>query len=581
MPLDALCLSAVARELKRDVVGARIDRITQPEKDVFLFALRGGGLAGGARLLISAGGGSARVHLTGIQRENPDAPPMLCMLLRKHLAGARIVDIIQPDMERLYDIRLAAFDELGNPSEKRLLAEMLGRRANLVLVDGEGRIIDCLRKTGGDEGGGRRLLPGLFYEYPPAQGKPLFFALGAAELEERRRLAEPSEPADRWLVSAFAGLSPLLARELAFRAAGSADAPVGAVDSAVLLSELGALTEGGLEPVMLRDPLSGKPADICCFEPLQYGRALEPERFGSFSELLDAFYTERERLERLAQRSQALVKSVKSRRDRAARKLALRLEELRAAGDRERLRRRGDIIKANIYRIKKGDSLLRAEDFWSDPPAAVEIPLEPRLSPQQNAEKYYKAYAKAKNAEKILRGQIEEARTELEYLESVLEELERADGERDLEEIRRELAEEGYIAERGGGKKKSGPSTSRPLRFVSSTGAEILVGRNNAQNERLTLKEAGKNDIWLHAQRTHGSHVIARCAEDDAATILEAAALAAWYSKARNESKAPVDYTRVRNVKKMPGGRTGMVIYTDYRTVFVAPSAGPADKRKG
>jgi predicted ribosome quality control (RQC) complex YloA/Tae2 family protein len=297
---------------------------------------------------------------------------------------------------------------------------------------------------------------------------------------------------------------------------------------------------------------------------------LELKKFESFSKLFDAFYTERERLERLGQRSQALIKNVKNRRDRAARKLALRIGELKATEDRERLRQQGDLIKANIYRMTKGQTSLTVEDFYSENGDMVDIILDPKLSPQQNAEKYYKAYNKLKNAEKILRGQIEEAEAELNYLESVLEELGRAGGEKDLEEIRQELIEEGYLKD-GGSNKKKKPPASQPMKFLSSSGAEILVGRNNVQNERLTLKLARKNDIWLHAQKIHGSHVIAFCGEEDRTTITEAAMLAAYYSKARDGSNVPVDYTRVKFVKKPQGAKTGMVIYTDYKTVFVTP----------
>ncbi len=475
-----------------------------------------------------------------------------------------------PLVERLYEFVFSACDELGNAADKRLVAELLGRGPNLILVDGEGRIIDCLHRTEAGPTEKRRLLPGLFYEYPPKPGKPSIFEVSETEFKALFEAAPSGAEAESRLVSAFAGVSPLLARELVYRATGSADTAAGLTDAGRLYREFLSLAGSAFVPVLLRD--GPRPFDVYCLPVGQYGGALETLRYASFSELFDDFYTERERLERLAQRSRTLMKTVASRRDRAARKLVLRTQELKAAENREELRRRADLIKANIYRMSRGQTLLIAEDFYSEEGGLAEIPLEARLSPQQNAEKYYRAYNKAKNAERILRGQIEEARTELEYLDSVLEELERAGGERELEEIRRELAEEGYIREAGGSKSgRKKPAASQPLRFVSSAGAEILVGRNNVQNERLTLRFAGKNDIWLHAQKTPGSHVIAFCGEDDRVTLTEAALLAAYYSKARRGSNVPVDYTKVRHVKKRPGGKTGMVVYTDYRTLFVTP----------
>lgn len=578
MPLDALTLYAAAEELRGILIDMKVDKIQQPEKDVFLFSLRGysqqgNSLLGGGssvRLLISAGAGSARVHLTEISRENPASPPMICMLLRKHLTGARIKELKQPEGERLYDIVFSAFDDFGSPCEKRLVVEMMGRSSNLILVDGEGRVLDCLRKSEADitDADKRVLLPGLFYHYPPGPGRPYVFSVSEEDFIGRFREASPDTAADKWLFSEFSGISPLLAREAVYRASCSTDTRLGLLDCFKLYKELCAMGTEGFVPSML---LNGeKPFDVSCLPITQYGSALELKKFESFSKLFDAFYTERERLERLGQRSQALIKNVKNRRDRAARKLALRIGELKATEDRERLRQQGDLIKANIYRMTKGQTSLTVEDFYSENGDMVDIILDPKLSPQQNAEKYYKAYNKLKNAEKILRGQIEEAETELNYLESVLEELGRAGGEKDLEEIRQELIEEGYLKD-GGSNKKKKPPASQPMKFLSSSGAEILVGRNNVQNERLTLKLAGKNDIWLHAQKIHGSHVIAFCGEEDRTTITEAAMLAAYYSKARDGSNVPVDYTRVKFVKKPQGAKTGMVIYTDYKTVFVTP----------
>lgn len=571
MPLDALCLAAAAQELRAVLPGCRVDKVLQPERDVILLNLRGDG--GASKLLLSAGSGTARVHLTGQTRENPAEPPMFCMLLRKHLTGARILSLEQPDCERLYILRFSCMDELGNAGEKKLVAEMMGRNANLLLLDGNDRILDCLHKTDALTAPQRPLLPGLFYALPPAQEKKNAFALTEEVFFADFRAAERTEPTERWLVSTYAGVSPLLAREIVNRASGSCDARLGDLAAEALWSAFQGILAEEAVPVLLSR--NGEPADLYCRRLTQYGRALEETVYPGFSALLDAFYTERERLARQQQRSQTLTKLIKTRRERAARKLAARTAELKATEQRETWRQYGDLIKANLYRMQKGAPALEAENFYDPDYAKISIPLEVKLSPQQNAAHYYKLYAKAKNAEKVLTVQIAEAQQELEYLESVQEELERASGERDLGEIRQELIAEGYLKDADRRKKK--PSQPQPLRFKSASGALIRVGKNNLQNDWLTLRSADKNALWFHAQKTHGSHVIADCAEDDAVTVRAAALLTAYYSKGRDSAQVAVDYTRVRCVKKPAGAKPGMVIYTGQKTLYVTPTQAEID----
>lgn len=576
MPIDSLFLSAAAAELRTRLLGSRIDKIQQPEKDVLLLSMRGPG--GPCRVLVSAGSGTARVHVTAGGRENPAEPPMFCMLLRKHLTGGRLIALEQPDMDRMYLLRFACLDELGIPSEKTLAVEMLGRAANLILVDGDGRIIDCLRRIDAEQSVKRQLLPGLYYALPPRPEKPDFFRMSAQELDRLLAAADGSKPGDLWLISAAAGLSPLLARELVCRAAGASDSPVSALNGEALLDALEEIRKT-FRPVLIKN--GDKPSDLYCTVLRQYGAVFGQEAYPDYSALLDAFYTERERMERQNQRSQALVKLVRTRRDRAARKLTLRTEEQQATAKRDTWRQWGDLIKANLYRMTRGQRELEAEDFYAEAGSTVRIPLDPKLSPQQNAAHYYKLYSKAKKAEKVLAGQIREAEEELQYLESVLEELSLAAGERDLAEIRRELTEQGYLRESGGKRRK--PPAPQPMRFLSSEGALILVGRNNLQNDWLTLHQADKQSVWLHAQKTHGAHVVAVCGPEDGKTLREAALLAAWYSRGRDSANVPVDYTQVRWVRKPAGARPGMVIYTNYKTLFVTPERSAVEKlqRKG
>ena len=564
MPLDALCISEVTRELQ-SLAGSRVDKVQQPEKDVLLLHLRSG--EGPVRLLVSAGSGTARVHLTRMDRENPSEPPMFCMLLRKHLGGARLLSVEQPNWERVMLLRFACLDELGEASEKLLAVEMMGRNSNLILVDGAGRILDCLHKADPMSAPKRPLLPGLFYALPPAQEKENLFLTSPAGFAEAFERAGKEKTADDWLVEVFAGVSPLLAREVATLAAERSDARLGETTAEALWNAFRALLAQPPRPTLLLR--EGVPFELYCRPIRQYGAALTQETKESFSALLDGFYTEKERIAHQQQRSQALAKLVKNRRERSARKLAARLEERKATARRETWRQYGDLIKANLYRMQRGQTALEAENFYDPENAPVRIPLEAKLSPQQNAERYYKLYTKAKNAEKVLTEQIAEAERELEYLESVQQELLLASGEKDLGEIRQELISQGYLHPTDKRRKKEAPP--RPLSFRSPDGSLIRVGKNNLQNDWLTLKSADKNEVWFHVQKSHGSHVVARCGREDRETVEAAALLAAWYSDARDSANVPVDYTLVRYVKKPSGARPGMVIYTDYKTIYVTP----------
>ena len=571
MPLDALCLTAVAGEVRAAVQGGKIDKIYQPTRDEVVLYIRGP--AGNVRLLLSANPGHPRAHLTERNRENPEQPPMFCMLLRKHLQGARVLELNQPPLERILDFRLETLDELGDRVERRLVLEAMGRSANLLLLDGEGRIVDCTRRVDGDlTRGQRQLLPGLFYRQPPAVDKLNPFTLSPEEL--RLVLANPLGKAwDKLLLDSFTGLSPLVARELAFRAGDDSE------KLAAELEKLGeAVEENHFTPYLL--VREGKPVDFTFLPVLQYGPETESIPQESFSALLDDFFSDRESAERVRQRGQDLVKSVTSARDRTARKLGNQARELEATKNRERLRELGDILTSNLHLMEKGMSTFRTMDFYDPEGGEVDIPLDPLLTPQQNAAKYYKEYNKAKTAEEMLTIQIEKGERELEYLNSVLENIALAEGEKDLQEIRQELTETGYLRRPKTAAKRAKKVSGKPMEFRSSSGLRISVGKNNSQNDLLTTKLAYKSDIWLHTQKIHGSHVILwlEGGEADAKSLTEAAQLAAWFSQARDGSKVPVDYTPVKYVKKPAGARPGMVVYTTYQTAVVEPDAELAKK---
>ena len=583
MPLDALCRSGVVHELQNALAGATIDKIYQPGRDEVVLALRAP--AGNVKLLLSANPSHPRAHLTQISRENPDKPPMFCMLLRKHLSGARLLELLQPPMERVVDLRLEALDELGDRVERRLVLEAMGRHSNLILLDGEGRIMDCLRRVDSDMSARRQVLPGLFYRLPPAQEKLDPSSLDRAALESALAAAPEESQADKWLLDTFGGLSPLICRELAFRAGGATDArlhQMGEGGRSRLLDELEGLLrsvqENSFTPVMLEK--EGHPSDFT-FQPIsQYGPAVSCVPFPSFSALLDRFYEQRENQERVRQRGQDLIRSVTNARDRAARKIGLQEQELAATRDRERLRQFGDIITSNLHAMEKGMSRLTAADFYDPECPQIHIPLDPLLTPQQNAAKYYKEYNKAKTAESILTLQLEKGRRDLDYLNSVLEAIALAEGERDLQEIRQELTDTGYLRRPSKARDRGKRVASKPMEFRSSSGLRISVGKNNTQNDLLTTKQAFKSDLWFHTQKIHGSHVIlwTEGGQPDLTSIQEAAQLAAWFSQGRESGKVAVDYTPVKYVKKPGGARPGMVVYTTYETAYVAPDGDLAQR---
>lgn len=569
MPLDAICLSAVVRETAAQVENTRIEKIQQPARDQVVLLLRGG-----RRLLLCAGATQPRLHLTEQLRDNPSQPPMFCMLLRKHLAGGRIVSVEQEPLERVVTLHIQAADELGEQRLWRLILEAMPRHANLILVDHQGRITDCLRRVDFEMSQQRQVLPGLFYHLPPRQEKRSPLEVSREEFLELLSALPEGAPLDGWLLDTFTALPPLLARELVCAAYGSVDAGLSRDRGEKLWDSLAAwrdrIAGGGFVPTLLRR--AGRPADFTYCPITQYGAAVEQESFDSFGSLLDEFYEGRDQADRVRQKGQDLMKSASAARDRVRRKLAAQEKELAATRDRERLRISGELITANLYRMERGMSRLTAENYYEDGCPPVNIPLDVRLGPQENAARYFKQYAKAKTAERVLTEQLEKGREELTYLESVVQELSQAEAEQDFNDIRAELESGGYLKNRG--KKQPGfQRASKPRQFTSSAGLRILVGRSNRQNDRLTAKDADRRDIWLHTQKIHGSHVILCTGgrEPDETSLYEAACLAAYYSQGREAGKVPVDYTPVRYVKKPAGSRPGMVVYTTYQTIYAVP----------
>ncbi len=570
MPLDAICLRAMTNELKEKLLGVRIDKVQQPARDQIVLLLRGN-----LRLLFNAGPNQPRVQLTEALRENPAEPPMFCMLLRKHLVGGRITDVEQSGLERVVTFTIRNVNELGESGTKKLVLEAMGRRSNLILLDEDDRILDCMRRVEFEVSGARALLPGLYYRLPAPLDKVSLLddPDGAAVLARCGGGAE--ESVERFLLDRCLGVSPLIARELTQRAFGAADARFcdRADGCERLAAEIERLTntvqENNFTPTMLSR--EGRPVDFTYCPITQYGAETVQMTFPTFSALLDAFYTERDRQEAAQRRGRELTRTVTSAHERAVRKLGMLEKEYAAAQDRDTLRLCGDLITANLYRMERGAARLTAQNYYDESGAEIDVPLDPLLTPQQNAAKYYKRYTKAKTAEKHLREQIEKTAAERDYLESVQGEIALAQTEPEFAELRRELQETGYIR-RSGKEKRGRERPIAPREFRSSSGLRIFVGRSNVQNDALT-KRADKRDLWLHTQKIHGSHVIL-CTEDgayDDESLLEAARLAAYYSQAQGGSNVPVDYTSVKFVKKPANAKPGKVVYETYRTVYVTP----------
>ena len=570
MPLDAITLHALTLELKA-AEGARIDRVQQPEKDKILLSLRT--REGNRRVLISAAASGARVHFTAESFENPAEPPMFCMLLRKHLIGAHIRKIEQPDWERMLLIRLDTRDEMGDESEKTLAVELIGRSANVILVGADGRIIDCLRRMeyGGEE---RGVLPGMIYRLPPKQEKLHFLTCSAEELRYAIDAVEEGTELDKALMQSFSGLSPLICRELAYRSRNSKDL---LEKNALSLRET--VEADDFSPMLVS--LDDTAKDFSFLSINQYGTAGKNERFDSFSELLDSFYARRDRAESRKRRSRELMKTVKTAYERTVRKLSVQKEELAQTENREEIRRQAELITANMYRIRKGQRELLCENYFEEGYPEIAIPLDPLKTPQQNAAALYKEFTRKKAAKEHLTTLIGEGEKQCDYLAAVLDEIERAENERDLADIRRELKETGYL-KKAKTTKADRAKPQAPLRFISSDGLEILVGRSNMQNDELTFKLARRTDLWLHVQKLHGSHVVLRTdgIEPPLRSIEEAASLAAYYSQGREAGKIPVDITQIRFVKKPAGALPGAVLFTDYSTVFAAADEKLAEKLK-
>lgn len=584
MALDGITVSAIVSELKATLLGGRIDKIHQPLADEIRIGIRGNGTP--KKLLLSANSGNPRIHLTESVRENPMSAPLFCMVLRKYIAGGKIVDVLQPDFERIVILKVESANEMGDITQKSLILEIMGKHSNLILTDENGKILDSIKRVTHEKSSVREVLPGKEYAAPPSQGKknPLLADradfLFTLHLQEGRRLQE-------FLYQSYTGISPLMAEEVCVRA--SLDASNSCQETTLEESEhlfdafdamMREVKEGHFLPAIYTQKDSRRGMEFSVLE-MRLFQGLPQKAYPSVSALLEGYYQERDNALHLRQKSHDTRRLVLSNIERCVKKKDIQQKTLRDTKGMQDWKKKGELLTANIYAVTQGMTTFRTVDFYDENMAEIEIALDPTKTPAENAQKYFAKYNKAKRTLAALEIQQKQNDEELEYLESVLNALDNAVDDTDLSEIRTELAESGFIRRQPQKKGAGRPKKAKPLHFVSSDGYDIFVGKSNLQNDELTLRTAESTDIWMHAKKIPGSHVIIRTngtGEAPEATLEEAANLAAYFSKAKNSSMVPIDYTLRKNVKKPNGAKPGMVIYLTNRTIYITPDEERAER---
>ena len=582
MALDGAFLYAVKNELTQ-LIGGRVEKVFQPSREEIVIFIRT--RQGSKKLFISANAGSARVHLTEKQPDNPQTPPMFCMLMRKRLGSGKLAAIRQDGLERILFLDFECINELGDPVTVTLACEIMGRCSNLVIIGENGRIIDSIKRVDEDMSRERLVLPGMQYELPPRDDRLNFLTAEPEEIISRLRGTNPAE-LSKALIRIFEGISPILAREWTYFAGRGAYLQSDTIDGDfldrllyIVKKSKQQLTSGEC-CFSVASTKEGLLKDFSFIRLNQFGNLMMTKELASASELLDYFYYERDRAVRTKQRANDLFKLLVNLTERTSRRISAQREELAACAEKEHFKLCGDIISANMYAVQKGDTSLTADNFYAEGCPKITIDLDGRKTPSQNAQRYYNEYKKCVTAEGMLKVQIEKGEEELQYLDSVFDALTRADSENDIIQLRLELREQGYI--KASGNKAKPPKALPPLEYRSTDGYTILVGRNNHQNDQLTMKFAEKSDIWLHTQAITGSHVIivtdGEMPPDK--TSEEAAISAAYNSKGRGSNLVPVDYCLAKFVKKPSGAKPGKVIFTNYKTAFVKPDEEFVNKLK-
>ena len=576
MPMDGVMLGFVARELGRKLKDGRVDRVIQPERDEIHLLIRAQGV--NHRLVLSASANAARVHLSEHAKTGPMEPPMFCMLLRKYLASGRIQEVRRIAGDRILEIDIQALSELGDQVVRTLVVEIMGRHSNIILRNSEGRIVDAARHIGEDISRVRQVLPGLPYAYPPSQGKLNPETAAASDIAQR--LEETGGKLDKAIGSILAGFSPQATREACARIGVDTAALINEIDvqsvSEALHSYLTRMPSMG--PCVVNLSENGAPADVYPFRQLHLPCSDTVEYDGP-SAALDAFFYERDRRDRMNQRASSLAHTLKNHIERCEKKIAIQNEALESAARMEEYRQKGELIQANLYRLKKGEAVARVENFYTETCEPIDIPMDVSLSPAQNAQRYFKLYQKARGARTLAAEQKAKAEQELLYLEQMEDDLRKCTDAVGLSELRSMLEQSGHVRKTVTKMKPRKEAPSQPMKFLSSDGIEIEVGKNALQNERLTMGAKG-DETWLHAQKMPGSHVIVHSTSVPETTLLEAAMLAAYYSKGVRSAQVPIDATLRRYIKKPGGTPAGFVIYTHQRTLYITPDEAAVKKIK-
>ncbi|MDE5855179.1 MAG: NFACT family protein, partial [Ruminococcus sp.] len=573
MALDGAFLYAAKNELK-PLIGGRVEKIFQPSREEIIISIRT--RQGSKKLYISANAGSARIHITQKQPDNPQTPPMFCMLMRKKLGNGKLTYIRQDGLERILFLDFECVNELGDVVTVTLACEIMGRCSNLIIINDEGKIIDSIKRVDEEMSRERMVLPGIRYTLPPRDNRLNFITANSEDIITKLR-ENGSAELSKALIRVFEGISPILAREWTFFAGRGNHLQSDTIEGDQL-DRLIFIIRKTREQLLsgeccfsVASTKEGLLKDFSLIRLNQFGNLMYTKEIPTASELLDYFYYERDRAVRTKQRANDLFKLLVNLTERTERRISIQKQELIQCIEKDYYKLCGDLISANMYCIKKGDSSVTVNNFYDESNPEITIELDTRKTPSQNAQHYYSEYKKCVTAEDKLTIQIEKGEEELQYLDSVFDALTRADSENDIIQLRLELREQGYI--KSGNSKAKPPKALPPLEYKSSEGYTILVGRNNHQNDQLTLKFAEKSDIWLHTQNITGSHAIIVTGGETPPdrTIEEAAIITAFNSKGRNSNLVPVDYCLARYVKKPSGAKPGKVVFTNYKTAFVKP----------
>ena len=575
MAFDGITVSAIKAEIEDKILGGRIDKVYQPEKDEIILGIRSMGQA--YKLLLTSNASNPKFHFTQTNPSNPMTPPLFCMVMRKHLQSGKIIKIEQPDFDRILNIYVEKLNELGDYSVKKLVLEIMGRHSNIILTDENNTILDCIKHIGHDTSSVREVLPGREYTLPPSQGKINTLELDNNNFNEVLE-NNPSFEIQSVIYKNYTGISPIAASEICYRANVNGSTPVEAltdIQKEIVFNKFAELVEDIKANRFYPESITNEKGKTIDFSPIEMTQfnGLEIKKYTSISELIESFYANRDFAYRIGQKTQDLRKLITQNIERCIRKKDIQMQTLRSIKNRDELRLKGELLTANIYSIKKGMTTVELPNYYSENQELVAIELDSNKTPSENAQKYYKAYNKAKRTFEALKDQIKSNDEELAYLESVLTSVNNCTDEQDVKEIRRELREEGYVKKVKNQKDKS-KKHSVPLHFISQDGFDIYVGKNNIQNDELTLKFARPRDIWMHTKNIPGSHVIivANGQTIPDTTLNEGAMLSAFYSKAKNSSKVPVDYTEKKNVKKPNGSKPGFVIYETNKTAYITTS---------